>query len=289
MLLTMPRRRAPQVCAVLALVASAGTLHAEVPRVCVESVERGQSLRDQVKLRQARAAFLSCASTTCPAMIQRDCAQWVADIDVRLPTLIVTASDPSGVDLIDVHVLVDGEPFLNLLDGIAVPVDPGIHVFRFESTGRAPYEQQVVVRDAEKYQKLHVALRPLAPPVPPPVAPTAQPIPLPILPERPAGGRRVLSVGTIVVGSTAIVALGTFATVGIVGTVDVHHLNDTCAPNCSHAEADSARLDLRIADVALGVGVLAAAVATYLYFTSPRATAAVGIRRTAAPRWEIQF
>src|SRR5208282_2084663 len=116
----------------LFLVAGAKTALAEAPRVCIDAVERGQSLRDKVKLTQAKAAFLACASSACPEIIQRDCAQWLAELETRIPTVIVTASDPAGRDVVFARLLVDGVPFADRLDGIAVPMDPGIHTFRLE-------------------------------------------------------------------------------------------------------------------------------------------------------------
>ena len=92
----------------LALIADASAAHAEAPRGCIDAVERGQALRDKVKLVEAKAAFLACASSACPEIIQRDCAQWVVEVETRLPTVIVTASDSSGRDVVYVPVLVAG-------------------------------------------------------------------------------------------------------------------------------------------------------------------------------------
>lgn len=142
----------------LLFVGEAATARAEPPRACVEAAERGQSLRDKVKLTQARASFLACASSACPEVIQRDCAQWVAELETRIPTVILTASDTLGREVVYAHVLVDGEPFANRLDGIAVPIDPGIHTFRVEPKTGPPFEQTVVIREAEKYQKQHFTL-----------------------------------------------------------------------------------------------------------------------------------
>jgi hypothetical protein len=262
----------------LGLAAVAPAARAEPPRICFDAVERGQSLRDQVKLRQARAAFLSCAADPCPALIQHDCAQWVADVDARLPTVIVTASDAAGRDLVDVRVLVDGEPFVTRLDGIAVPIDPGVHTFRFEPPNGPPVEQQAVLHEAEKYQKVHAVLQ--TPPVVVEPPPRIQPSPTP-----PPTHKKTVPTGAIVAGSIGVAALGAFTYFAIAGTSDVHHLNDTCAPNCSHSDSDAARRELLVADVTLGVGVAALAVAAWLYLASSEhvAARAPSMARPAGP------
>jgi hypothetical protein len=242
---------------------------AEAPRACVEAVERGQSLRDKVKLMQAKTAFLACAASTCPEVIQRDCAQWIAELDTRIPTVIVTASDSAGKDVVYVRVLVDGEHFVDRLDGIAVPMDPGIHVFRFEPANGPPLEQTVVIREAEKYQKQHFTLP--APPLATALAspPTPSALLAPTLPPRVgqvASDGSGWKTGAIVAASIAGVAAGSFAGFGIAGAVDEQHLNDSCSPRCSPSSVDTDRHELQVADVSLGVGVAALAVATWLYF-----------------------
>jgi hypothetical protein len=272
--------RLVQLGGALAVLTSTGTSAAEAPRSCLEAVERGQSLRDQTKLRQARAAFLTCAADPCPAVIQHDCAQWVNDVDMRIPTVIVTATDPAGHDLVDVRVWVDGEPFASRLDGIAVPIDPGVHVFRFESANAAPLEQQAVVREAEKYQGLHVVIHP-AVRLPPPRPPTPRPTESPTTSSIP--------VGAVVAASVGAVATGFFATFGIVSLSYSHQLHSTCAPGCSSSQKDTLVGDVRATDVALGIGVAAFAVATWLYLEWRAPPAARGASSAAPMPLGIRF
>jgi hypothetical protein len=236
--------------------ASAHSAFAEAPKACIDAVESGQSLRDKVKLTRAKAAFLVCASSACPEIIQRDCAQWLSELETRIPTVIVTAGDASGHDVVYVRVLVDGEPFADRLDGIAVPIDPGIHRFRLEPKNGLAVEETVVIREAEKYQKQHFIL-PAAPPAAS-MPPVAQ-----VVVSSDRGGYRT---GAIVAAAVSGVAAGAFAGFGVAGAVDVHSLDQSCSPRCSASSVAGARLDLQIADVSLGVGVAALAVATWLYF-----------------------
>jgi hypothetical protein len=252
--------RIPRIGVALLLALGARTALAEAPRVCIDAVERGQSLRDKVKLTQARAAFLMCASSACPEIIQRDCAQWIAELETRIPTVIVTAVDYAGHDVVYVRVLVDGEPFAERLDGIAVPMDPGIHTFRFEPKNGPPFEQTVVIREAEKYQKQSFTLPRILP------AALAAISEAPPAAEHPALGGSAFRTGAIAAVSVAGIAAGFFTGFSIAGDVDVHDLDQSCSPKCHPTVVEGAKRDFQIADVSLGIGVGALAVATWLYF-----------------------
>jgi hypothetical protein len=260
-----PRPRWPVAIALAsALVAATSAARADAPRACTDAVERGQSLRDAVKLRDARAAFLMCAEPPCPDVIQRQCAQWIAELDARIPSVIVTAGDEEGRDLVEVHVAVDGQPFADRLDGIAVPIDPGVHTFRFEAPGMKLLERNAVLREAERFQKLHVTLaRAPAAPVPTTASPPALSA---AAPARPESGRGTWGRAAIVATSVGVVAGGIFTYFAVAGAVDDHRLATSCSPNCAPASVDSLRGELRGADIALGVAVAALALATWFYF-----------------------
>jgi len=116
---------------------------------CVGASEKAQSLRDEHKLLKAREQFLACARDVCPPAVKKDCADQVAELDKRTPTVVVRAKDKTGQDLVAVKVTSDGEPLTEQLDGHAVPLDPGVHTFRFEAAGNDPFEQKVVLGEGE--------------------------------------------------------------------------------------------------------------------------------------------
>jgi hypothetical protein len=262
----------------------ANAAFAEAPRACVEAVERGQSLRDKVKLIEAKAAFLACASSSCPEIIQRDCAQWVAELEPRIPTVILTASDASGRELVYARVTVDGEPFVDRLDGIARAINPGIHTLRIEPKDGVPLEQLVVIREAEKYQNPHFMLSP---------SPVAKPAPAPstgaseaahvhdaVGPSSVTAAPSAWRTGAVASISVAAVAAASFTGFAIAGTVDVNNLRSSCSPHCPPSSVDAAGHYLQAADVSLAVGVAALAVATWLYFewrAHPHAPSTAGI------------
>src|ERR1700722_15398926 len=102
---------------------------------CFDAASKGQSLRDQGKLVEAREQFRRCAAQGCPTMVLQDCGGWLADVEKNVPTVVVTAKDGSGNDLVDVQVTVDGQPLLSKLTGEALPIDPGLHTFHFSTSG----------------------------------------------------------------------------------------------------------------------------------------------------------
>jgi hypothetical protein len=116
---------------------------------CVSASEKAQSLRDDRKFIKAREQFLTCARDVCPAAVKKDCADQVADLDKRMPSVVVRAKDKTGQDLVAVKVTSDGMPLTEQLDGRAIPLDPGVHTFRLEAAGNDPIEQKIVLAEGE--------------------------------------------------------------------------------------------------------------------------------------------
>lgn len=78
-----------------------------------------------------------------------------------------------------------------------------------------------------------------------------------------------------IVGGIGVVGIISFAIFGLSGKGDVSDLEKTCKPNCKESDVDSARTKLIIADISLGIGVVALAVATYMVLTRPKIDAEV--------------
>ena len=130
-------------------IAFAPAAHADDKADCVTASEKAQSLRDDRKFIKAREQFLTCARDVCPAAVKKDCGDQVADLDKRMPSVVVRAKDKSGQDLVAVKVTSDGAPLTEQLDGRAIPLDPGVHTFRLEAEGNEPIEQKIVLAEGE--------------------------------------------------------------------------------------------------------------------------------------------
>jgi hypothetical protein len=132
--------------------------------VCLDAASRGQSLRDAHKLLEARDKFRICARPQCPGIVQQDCGGWLADVERSLPTVVVTAKDAAGADVVDVSVTADGQPLATRLEGQAVPINPGNHSLQFRLADGTQLERQVLVREGEKNQPVRVVFAPSAKP-----------------------------------------------------------------------------------------------------------------------------
>ena len=147
------------VLGVLVLLSSGGEAHAEAKQECNAAYEQSQTLREKGKLIDARKQAVACSASTCSAYVVKECAQWLAEIDASLPTVVFTAQDPSGSDTLAVRVSVDGRIVGEKLDGKAVPIDPGEHVIRFELAGAEAVEQRVLVRQGQKNRNVAAAFK----------------------------------------------------------------------------------------------------------------------------------
>ncbi len=115
---------------------AAGECRAASKEECLEAHGRGQDLRDAGRLTTARQTFLACAQSSCPALIQADCARFSEELDRLVPTVSFAARDPSGDDLPDTAVYVDDQPVATRLDeGKSYDLDPGRHAVRFVHEG----------------------------------------------------------------------------------------------------------------------------------------------------------
>ena len=248
------------------------------PSECADAAERGQKLRDSRKLLDARAAFTMCARPECPKVVVRDCTTWVERTTADIPKLVPRAKDEGGHDLTTVRVLVDGVVATQQINGRRIPIDPGAHVVRFEADGREPYEEKVVLSEAEQYP-LTVTLREVGKPP----APAPKPAELPM----PADGASGPPTLTYVLGALSIAAFAGFGYFAATGTSDANALRDGCGKTtgCARTDLDAVRGKYLVADIFLTGGVLAlgGAVAVWLLRPSTTTASSTTLRLTAGP------
>jgi len=117
---------------------------------CIDAHSRGQDAQEQGKISLARKLFLVCAQSSCPVLVQGDCARFADDLTRLQSSLTFVARDAQGTDLPDTAVYVDDNLVASRLDdGRPHDVDPGKHVIRFTSAGK-DYSVTVVVGTGEK-------------------------------------------------------------------------------------------------------------------------------------------
>ncbi|MGA7118862.1 MAG: hypothetical protein WBY94_02130 [Polyangiaceae bacterium] len=235
---------------------------------CLEAASKGQTLRDAHELVEAREELLVCAGPRCPAVVQADCINWLEDVQRALPTVVISAKDASGADLVDVRVSMDDQPLLPKIDGLALPVDPGPHAFRFESKGRAPAELRVLIKEGEKSQSLSAVL-----------GPSPQPTRAGRADDGSATGWKTL--GWALAGA-GMAGLGLGAVSGVAALVNksaAHCMsNDTCDPGSTGGIKTAAILS----DAGWIAGSVLLASGTALVLFSDRKASSSGIRVVSA-------
>lgn len=104
---------------------------------CIEAHSRAQDLRDKNQLARSRQTFLQCAQSSCPSLVQQDCARFSEELASLVPTVSFSARDGSAADLPATSVYVDDVLVATRLDdGRSYEIDPGKHIVRYVHDGR---------------------------------------------------------------------------------------------------------------------------------------------------------
>jgi hypothetical protein len=249
---------------------AASVVHADDKATCLDAASKAQRLQDAHKLVEARERLRVCARAQCPAVVQTDCANWLAEVEKTLPTVVFVATTRAGAALVDVKVSIDGLPLAPKLDGQALPVNAGLHTFHFESASDGSSDQQVLVNEGERNRAVAVVLAAAAPAQTPPSNGSAQE----------TGGRSRASnwVGWVL-GGAGVLGLGVGTVFGVVTLGDKRSAhcddNNVCDPG-TVGEIKNASLVSDIGWLAGGT-LLAAGVAVVLFVPSGSHGAAAGI------------
>jgi hypothetical protein len=253
----------------------------EDKRVCAAASEEAQLRRIQGKLRGAHEKLLVCARDVCPPLVKHDCEQWLAEVDKSLPTVVISARDGQGHDAGDVRVLVDGEAFLDKLDGSAAAIDPGEHRVQFQHGSDPVILQTIIVREGEKNRLVSVQFG-----APRSTAPLPVPILTPTTPVAEARSPAVPILGYSLLGA-GIVALGLAGYFEIAQLNNYSGLKNTCSPSdsCKQSDVDAIANQRIHAGVFLGAGLAAAGAGIVLLVTR----ASHGPTRGAAAAPNVSF
>ena len=244
---------AQAVPAPVAPTAAGGEASNSAPKAeCVSQLDRAQSLQTARKLKDARASYLACSAAACPDVLREDCSRSLVELEAAIPTVVFSAR-ADGHDVTDARVLLDGEAVSAALDGHAVALDPGTHVVRFERTGGGVFEVKLVAREGEKNRAVGATF----------MTTTA--------PEKPkAESGRAFPILPVILGGTGLLALGGSFYVRLNADSDAKDLRSSCAPHCDQSSRDTLSDKLVVANVALGVGIGAIALAAATWLFDPR-------------------
>jgi hypothetical protein len=263
--------------AALVLAASARAQQPVDKEACATAYEKAQVERKAHKLVAAHASLTYCAQKGCPAIARHDCTTWLAEVDAALPTVVFEIRQ-DGKLVRDVRVSIDGSVVLERVeDGATLPIDPGAHSLRFDRPGSRSVTQEVIIVQGAKSRLLSVTLEAetTTPSTAPP--PTSSSAPSKGEPPerertpstRPEPGPPILA---WIFGAVAIGGVASFAGFGLRGVSEEDKLRRECAPTCGQENIDFVDRMYLIADISLGIGLVAAGISAYFFIARPGAT-----------------
>jgi hypothetical protein len=264
----------------LALVTGSLRVRADDRTTCLEAASQGQNLRDVHQLLEAREQFRICAGASCPAVVQKDCAVWLDEVEKALPTVVFSLKDGAGRDVLDARVSEQDKMLCSRLDGAAVPMNPGVHTFRFEApNGTFSIEQQVLVGEGQKALNVTAVLAPSSAAestqsAGPGASEGGTAVPpakrQPIREQPPSSGGFTTRDWAYVVAGIGLAGVVVGTTTGAMAMGKKHTADDNCTgSDCNSVGADagnSGRTLAAVSTVGFGIGVLGLAAGTVLWF-----------------------
>lgn len=232
---------------------------------CASAYEQSQVDRMEGRLRDSLEQLHECVRAECSEFVRGECGRWLAEVESSLPSVVLVAKRGHR-EVAEVQVFLDGELLVQRLDGKALSVDPGQHEFRFESQQADPKVVDVLIREGEKNRAIRVDFEEAGPPkhepgrAPPEASQETRP---------PPSGKGPLPYVLLGVGAAGVAG---FAVLGLTGNQGFSEKQRTCAPSCTDDEVGSVRTRYALADVSLGIGLVALAVGGYLFFTESGST-----------------
>lgn len=218
-------------------------------RACIGAHANVQRSRAAQRLADARKQAQACSAPECPDVIRGECSTWTRELAAEQPTIVLAARDEAGHVVTEVTVRLGDEILTRRIDGQAIELDPGLHTLRFD--GR---ERQVLVRAGEKSQLVELVL-----PAPPMSEPPPRSAPAPS--AKPSRG---IPTASWILGGVAAAGFISAGYFGLSGLSQQRHLESSCAPRCPNGEVDDMQRSYAIADVSLGLGLVAAAGAIWV-------------------------
>lgn len=184
--------------------------HADETQACIDASDKGQLLRIDKHLRDARTQFAACAHIECPGEIREACGRWLSETQRAIPEIAFTVKDSEGRDADAVRVSVDGIALAEGYHGAAIPLDPGEHSFRFDVAGRS-VERTYRLVQGEHDRREVIALAPAK-------APAARGEPARATSPSPNGS----SILAFVLGGAGFVGLGVGSALGLLAIAHNH-------------------------------------------------------------------
>jgi hypothetical protein len=230
-----------------------------------------------------RQALLRCSADGCPGAMRPLCLDDLRSLELRIPSVVLIAKNADGHDLSDVRVSEGTHVLAAELDGRAIDLDPGRHMFHFERSGSDPVVVDVLLAEGEKTRAIVATFA--APPSASgaPATPEGTPVASRALVGRESSAtKRPVPWTVYAAAGVALAASAGWAYFGIEGLSDRSALA-SCKGHCSSGPVQSASTDLDVADVFMAVSLVGWVGAATLFLTRPSVVPVVaGTRDHAA-------
>jgi hypothetical protein len=142
----------------LGVLASAAPSEARERPVCANAYRRGAQLAREARFFAATEQMRICTKLICSPALRKECMARVDQLTLDTPSLVPEVMDDRGRPVVDVRITMDGKPWVNRIDGRAIPVDPGQHTFTFETRGVVFAKERIVVLQGQRNRTLSAAL-----------------------------------------------------------------------------------------------------------------------------------
>lgn len=235
---------------------------------CIDAHGRAQDLREKGQLARARQTFLACAQSSCPTLVQQDCARYSEELAQLVPTVTFSARDANAADLPTTTVYVDDTLFTTRLDdGRTYELDPGKHTVRFVHDGKET-SLKVVLNQGERGRLLVATFLERGAP--------RRDTPDTVEPPASEPKRSALPLVVAGVGAAATIAGGVLFVLGS-GSVPDQCSTSTreCAAPPNDPSLGKAESGVRLANAGLAIGISGAVTmlgGLVWYFVQPTAT-----------------
>jgi hypothetical protein len=258
---------------VVTFLLASGTARADMTKAqCIDVNTKGQDFRRDGKLSAAREQLRMCATPSCPAILSDDCAKRLDELERAQPTIIFDAKDGSGRDLSLVKVTVDGVPLAEKLEGTALQVDPGEHVFVFTEPDQAPVTKTFVLKEGDKERRERVVIGPA---IVPAITPQPSVGSSSSSPGESRGGMGTQRILGLVAGGVGVVGVALGAVFGAMTLSEASQQQKDCASaaNClnypqASSEHSSGATDRTISTIGFIAGGALIAGGAALFFTA---------------------
>ncbi len=223
--------------------------------MCARAYESAQRARKEGSLIEAKKQAITCAQSTCPAVLSSDCVNWTQELESSIPSHVFELLDGHGKPVAESSVSVDGGEFV-ANSGHSIQLDPGTHRAILRAQDGNEVEVDFVSRAGQRNVLIQASL------------------PTTAVEQKKSSASFPASVPTAswLFGGVGVIGLGAFGVLGALGVSEQNSIECSPSPLCDRDKGDAAKSLYLAADISLAVGVVALATGVTWWLVAPRDT-----------------